>query len=66
MERPCVHDRQLVLAGPDAPKETVCPACGGAVRKRKRRTMDGQATHLYRHERGVGEECPLRYHPCRR
>jgi uncharacterized protein with PIN domain len=55
-----------VSASPDAPEEAVCPACGGAVRKRKRRTMGAQVTYFYRHERGTGKECPLRYHPCKR
>jgi uncharacterized protein with PIN domain len=64
--RGAIVEGQLVPAGSDAPEEAVCPACGGAVRKRKRRTMDGQVTYFYRHERETGEECPLRYHPCRR
>ena len=49
--REAIAEGQLVPAGPDAPEEAVCPACGGAVRKRKRRTMDGQVTYFYRHER---------------
>jgi hypothetical protein len=64
--REAIVEGQLVPAGPDAPEEAICPACGGAVRKRKRRTMDGQVAYFYRHERGTGEKCPLRYHPCRR
>jgi hypothetical protein len=57
---------QLVPAGPGTPEKAICPACGGAVRKRKRCAMGGQVTYFYRHERGTGEECPLRYHPCTR
>ncbi len=52
-----------VLAGPDSPDEAVCPSCGGVVKKRKRRNMDRQVTYFYRHKIGVGEDCPLRYHP---
>lgn len=64
--REAVVEGQPVPADPDAPEKAVCPACGGAVRKRKRRTMDGQVTYFYRHERKAGKKCPLRYHPCRR
>ena len=39
-----------------------CPACGGEVRKRKRK--NGRAyTYFYRHRIAAGEDCPLRYHP---
>ena len=54
---------RLVLAGPDSALEAECPFCGGKVKKRKRRRMDGQVTYFYRHERGVGEDCQLRYSP---
>jgi len=64
--REAIVEGQLVSAAPDAPKEAACPACGGAVTKRKRHATDGQVTYFYRHKRGVGEECPLRYHPCQR
>jgi hypothetical protein len=61
-----INDENLIQAAPDSPEHAVCPACGGAVKRRKRRTMDGQTTYFYRHENGVGETCTLRYHPCRR
>jgi len=64
--REAIVEGRLVPASPDAPEKAACPACGGAVKKRKRRTMGGQVTYFYRHERKVGGECPLRYHPCRR
>ena len=57
---------QRVRASADSPEKAIRPACGDAVRKRKRRPMGRQVTHFYRHERGTGEKCPLRYHPCRR
>ena len=53
----------LVLAGPESAIEAECPSCGGKVKKRKRRRMDGQVTYFYRHELGVGEDCQLRYRP---
>ena len=54
---------RLVVAGPDSVEEAECPSCGGEVKKRKRRRMDGQVTYFYRHKRGVGEDCQLRYRP---
>ena len=59
-------DNQVVVARPNSPDEATCPSCGGAVKKRKRCTTGGQTIYFYRHRKGVGEECPLRYHPCRR
>jgi len=56
-------DDQLVQAGLDSPEAATCPACGGIVRKRKRRRMDGSVTYFYRHNSGEGESCPLRYNP---
>ena len=54
-------DGQLVQASPDSPEKAQCPACGGAVSKRKRRRMDGTITFFYRHDAGEGNNCPLRY-----
>jgi hypothetical protein len=54
---------RLVQAGPDSPGTALCPACGGVVRKRKRRRMDGGTTYFYRHDSGEGEGCPLRSAP---
>ena len=42
--RKAIVEGQLVPASPDAPEKAICPACGGAVRKRTRRAMDGKAT----------------------
>ena len=56
-------DGLLVPAGENSPEEAVCPSCGGAVKKRKRRGMGGQVTYFYRHVRGVGDGCPQRYRP---
>ena len=54
---------QLVQAGPDSPEKGCCPACGGAVSKRKRRRMDGSVAYFYRHDNGQGDNCSLRYTP---
>jgi len=61
--RDAMVDGQSVVAGPRSPQEAVCPECRGAVGRRKRRNMDGQVTYFYRHNRGVGEECPRRAYP---
>ena len=61
--REAMVNGRLVVAGPVSPEKALCPACGGAVKKRKRRRMDGQATYFYRHQREVGEECPRRFNP---
>ena len=61
--REAMVNGRLVVAGPDSPEEALCQACGGAVKKRKRRRMDGHATYFYRHERGVGWRCPRGFHP---
>jgi hypothetical protein len=54
-------DGQLVQAGPDSPERARCPACGSTVTKRKRSIMGGGTTYFYRHVRGEGKDCPLRY-----
>ena len=61
--REAMVNGRLVRAGPDSPEKATCPSCGGVVKKRKRRRMDGQVTYFYRHRTGVGEECPRRYRP---
>jgi hypothetical protein len=54
---------KLVVAGPDAPDEAVCPDCRAEVQKRRVRRMDGGVTYFYRHNRGQGKHCPRRYQP---
>jgi hypothetical protein len=56
-------DGELIQAGPDSPEVAQCPACGGEVRKRRRKVGRDGHTYFYRHRRGVGDECPLRYRP---
>lgn len=61
--RDATVEGKLVVAGPDAPEEGVCPECGAEVVKRSRRCMDGHVTYFYRHKRRQGKDCPRRYHP---
>jgi hypothetical protein len=51
-----------VEAGPEAPEAATCPACGGTVDLRSRRTGKRSAdrTWFYRHRRGEGPRCPRR------
>jgi hypothetical protein len=58
-------DGEPIQAGPDSPEVAQCPACGGEVRKRKRKVGRDGHTHFYRHKTGVGQDCPLRYRPTR-
>jgi predicted RNA-binding Zn-ribbon protein involved in translation (DUF1610 family) len=46
----------VVVAGEGAPPEAVCPACGGRVILRGRRSRDG-TVWFYRHADGVGLDC---------
>lgn len=54
---------RLIQAGPDCPEVAECPACGGEVRKRKRKVGRNGLVYFYRHRIGVGNDCPLRYRP---
>jgi len=58
--------KRVVVAGPEAPEVAQCPACGGEVRLRKRKNMDGEVSWFYRHKQGTGrQDCPRRYQPMR-
>ena len=61
--REAIANGRLALAGEDSPEEATCPSCGGTVKKRRRRKMNGQVIYFYRHARGVGDGCPRRYRP---
>ena len=61
--REAMVNGRLVVAGPVSPEEAFCPACGGAVKKRNRRRMDGRLTYFYRHQRWMRQECPRRFNP---
>ncbi len=56
-------DGKPITAGPDSPDLAQCPECGAPVAKRKRSRMDGSVTYFYRHKRGQGVDCSLRYAP---
>jgi predicted nucleic acid-binding Zn ribbon protein len=61
-------DGELIQAGPDSPEVALCPACGGEVRKRKRKVGRHGHTFFYRHRHrssARSDDCPLRYKPTR-
>ncbi len=53
-----IIEGRMVQAGPEAPKEARCPACGGRVVLRRRRNGRDNYTWFYRHARGEGPACP--------
>jgi hypothetical protein len=47
-----------------APKQAVCPCCGGRVTLRSRRVMgDGKRTYHWRHQGNVNRDCSARHRP---
>jgi predicted nucleic acid-binding Zn ribbon protein len=47
-------DGELIQAGPDSPEVAQCPACGGEVRKRRRKVgRDGHTYFYYMEKRKV-------------
>jgi hypothetical protein len=60
--REAIVDGQPVQVSADSPEEAVCPACGGAIKKRKRCNMDRQAVYFCQRETRVGEKRPNRHH----
>ena len=49
-------DGELIQAGPDSPEVATCPACGGEVRKRRRKVGRSGYTFFYRHKAGVSQD----------
>ena len=60
--REAMLNGRAVQAGPDSPQVAQCPACGGEVRKRKRKVGRNGYAYFYRHHTG-DDDCPLRYRP---
>jgi hypothetical protein len=60
------EDNALIEAGPGAPEQATCPACGGTVVLRSRRYgREAKKTWFYRHRRGEGPRCSRRSGPVR-
>jgi len=49
-----------IIAGPDAPLQAICPACGAPVELRKRTAMDGSLTWYWQHRANANLDCPRR------
>jgi hypothetical protein len=47
-------DGKSIQAGPGSPEVAQCPACAGAVRKRKRKSGRDGYTYFYRHQSDDG------------
>ena len=59
--RDAQHNGKLIPASATSPDVARCPACGGEVRKRKRK-VGRELTWYYRH-RTSSDDCPRRYRP---
>jgi hypothetical protein len=57
-------DGKPIVAAPTAPRQAVCPYCGGVLTLRSRRTMDnGHKTFFWRHRSNSNRDCRARIHP---
>lgn len=55
---------QPIEASPAAPREAICPYCGGKLILRSRRTMNnGKATYFWRHHSNMNSNCAARRRP---
>ena len=55
---------QPIEASADAPKEAVCPCCGGRLLLRSRNVMgDGQRVYYWRHQGNQNRDCSARKRP---
>ena len=53
-----------ILATPEAPKEAICPSCGGTVTLRSRKTMNnGGKSYFWRHRNNKNPNCQARQRP---
>jgi hypothetical protein len=57
-------DGKLVEATVAAPKEAICPHCGGTLKLRSRRAMNnGKASYYWRHRSNQNRNCSGRQRP---
>lgn len=57
-------DGKQVIAEVSAPPRAVCPACGGELTLRSRRTMNnGGRTYFWRHRSNLNRHCSARNRP---
>ncbi len=53
-----------IEASPNAPKEAICPFCGGSLTLRSRRPMNnGKTTYFWRHRSNKNRNCIARRRP---
>ncbi len=57
-------DGKTVPAAADAPKEAICPRCGGKLTLRSRKAMNNcQQTYFWRHRPNQNRQCRARHKP---
>ena len=58
------QDGQTIEATATAPKQAICPRCGGRLVLRGRRIMgNDEKTYFWRHQRNQNRHCSARSHP---
>ncbi len=57
-------DGKQIKASVAAPKEAICPFCGGELTLRSRRTMNnGKVSYFWRHQNNTNPDCSARRRP---
>ena len=58
------NEGKKVTATVDAPKEAICPHCGGILTLRSRKTMNScESTYFWRHCSNQNRHCSARHRP---
>ncbi|MFN2190459.1 MAG: hypothetical protein ACK2T3_16975 [Candidatus Promineifilaceae bacterium] len=64
MKVACTASGEQITANPTAPRQAVCPVCGGTLILRSRKTMNnGQKTFFWRHRSNRNTHCSARNRP---
>ncbi|MEM7112269.1 MAG: hypothetical protein AAF614_07545 [Chloroflexota bacterium] len=57
-------DGTPLVASPEAPKQAICPVCGGTLTLRSRKTMSpGEKVYYWRHRGNRNRHCSGRTRP---
>jgi hypothetical protein len=58
------QDGKLLVADASAPRQAICPCCGGPLTLRSRQTMDKKTrTYFWRHRSNRNSDCSARNRP---
>ena len=64
MKVACTSNGEQITASPKAPRQAICPVCGGTLNLRSRKTMNnGQKTYFWRHLSNRNTQCSARTRP---